>query len=162
MKRILSLTFAFILCLGLAACGGNNILDTNDEPKQEVESQIETIIFGASESIYADHPYLEGVYGTWEFKENFSSYEYKMYKTLTINEDGTCVIDGENANWKIADGDTKDDSLYIDIYQNAKNICAACFFMDTKHGLVLWPVYRSDDGLPSQPNNYVLFEKNEF
>ena len=166
MKKIVVLLLAAVMCLCFIACGNEETPNINDNNSTQQETDNQTldakdtpsIIYGAGESKYADHQYLHDIFATWEFKENFASSEYTMYKTLALNEDGTCVIDGENANWKIEDGDTSENTLYIGIYKNSEIIYAATFQMDTKYGLVLWPVYRQG-GVYTQPNNYVLFTK---
>lgn len=176
MKKIIVLLLVAIMCLSLIACGSEETPNTNNNsgvqqetvsnnaPENNEETADETttptITFGVGDSKYADHQYLNDIFGTWEFKENFASSEYTMYKVLTLNEDGTCVIDGENANWKIEDSDTSENRLYIGIYKNSEIVYAATFQMDSKYGLVLWPVYRQG-GAYTQPNYYVLFAKNE-
>ena len=147
------------MCLALVACEENKKPVTSiDDSKQEVDHQTSSAIYGASESQYANHPYLEEVFGTWKFKENFASSKYKMYKTLTLNGDGTCVIDGENANWKIEDEETNEASLYIGLYKNSELVYAASFQNEDQYGLTLWPVFWQG-GAYAQPNNYVLFIK---
>ena len=171
MRKILALLLAVVMCFSLVACGGGETPNTDDsngvQQETETDNTVEdneatapTITFGVGDSKYADHQYLNDIFGTWEFKENFASSEYTMYKVLTLNEDGTCVMDGENANWKIEDSDTSENTLYIGIYKNSEIVYAATFQMDSKYGLVLWPVSRQD-GVYTQPNNYVLFTKNE-
>ena len=176
MKKLLALLLAAAMCFSLVACGGGETPNTDDNSSMQQETEnnndvenndttanettTPTITFGVSDSKYADHQYLSDVFGTWVFKENFATSEYTMYKTLTLNEDGTCVVDGENANWKIEDSDTSENTLYIGIYKNSEIVYAATFQMDSNYGLVLWPVYRQD-GAYTQPNNYVLFTKSE-
>lgn len=165
MKRICALLLSAVILFLLAACGSEapnpeGPAGTQHETEPPVLTTAPAIRFGIGDSEFADHPYLPDIFGTWEFRENFASSTYTMYQTAEFREDGTCVVDGEAANWRIEDGDTSDHTLYIGIYRNSEIIYGAAFFLDSKYGLVLWPVYWLD-GHFAQPNNYVLFVKTE-
>ena len=78
MKKTIFLLLALVLCLSLCACG--------------IDSE-------KAESAMIDHPMLPHMYGRWEriVEDGIKC----SFNTIIINEDGTCVIDGIEANWKI-------------------------------------------------------------
>lgn len=121
----------------------------------------ESLPSGAQYSDFKDHPYLPGIYGTWDFKEYLTLTEYKLYKSITINPNGSCIVDGERRNWRIEDDDSDDNCLYIGIYDGFEMIYAASFEMrkdeNSEKRLCLFPVHRPK-GAMTQPNYYAVFE----
>ena len=171
MKKIVALLLAAVMCLSLVACGSGETPNTNDNSgmQQETESNnapenndttanetsTPTITFGVGDSQYADHPYLSDIFGTWEYEKHFYDSEYTLYKSLVLNEDGSCTIDGVDANWKLDDENTNDNYLYIGIYSNSEIIYAACFRMDTTYGFCMVPM----SSLWAEPDGAVFTKK---
>lgn len=122
----------------------------------------ESLPSGDQYSDFKDHPYLPGIYGTWDFKEHLTLTEYKLYKSITIKQNGLCIVDGESRNWRIEDEDSDDKCLYIGIYDGFDMIYAASFEerKDEALGkrLHLFPVDRPK-GAMEEPNYYAVFER---
>ena len=153
MKKFLVLLLTVIICLGLVACVENDIPDIGDDAIDN------NIIYGPSESIYANHTRLKDVYGTWVYQENITEFVYSLFKSLTINEDGTCIIDGENGNWRIDDKMSSDYTLYIDLYINSEINYSAFFSSYENNEFTLRPVYRKNNSGYTQPVSQAIFTK---
>jgi len=126
MKKLIALLLISVMCLSFVACN-NNDGSTNDNTTNENDS---TIQYGVGESAFADHPLLPCIYGTWEFVSCNSPWDYTLYKTLTINHNGTCIVDDVAANWKINDDYTSTHILYIGLYVDNECIYGAEFSAD--------------------------------
>jgi hypothetical protein len=113
MKKTIFLLLTLVLCVSLSACGvtGEN---TSIEPTFETITDVQT-----------DHPLLQEFICEWEYRGDYAQ-SYPFSK-LEVNQDGTCLADGQAAAWKISDR-TSDDNLYIDILIDAEAIGTICFY----------------------------------
>lgn len=117
MKKLITLLLAAVVCLSLAACGGEKTPISGNQGGQQMEE-------GTADHIKTnpDHPFLQFLYGEWEYegdhKDNFP------FAKLTVHADGTCVADDAAGVWKISDR-TSDGRLYIDVLVDDQVIGAA-------------------------------------
>lgn len=122
MKRGSSLLLALCLLLTLTACGktapaADSAAFLLEEPR-----------FGADGSAYADHVLLPAIYGNWVLDERVEhGADFSYYRSLTISEDGSCLVDGEEALWKIEDDLCTASSLQIGVYRQGQCIWGALF-----------------------------------
>ena len=138
MKKALSLILALILCLSLCACGDNDTPETTkntnaptstqDVPtKEDTPTTEDTTVADetttSTESITISHPLVQDICCEW-----YTTPEGAPFQSLVINEDGTCVVDGVNATWKIEEQFTKDDALSIYIYIDGKACHGMLYF----------------------------------
>ena len=115
MKKALSLLLPLVLCLSLCACGGGN--DTTKEPDTSTETTAPTQQESENNTtesthdeeptqetgrIETDHPLLSYLFGTWKL-QNEEDIEKNPYTEITFNEDGTCIIEGAEYRWVIAE-----------------------------------------------------------
>jgi hypothetical protein len=96
MKKALSLILALVMCLSLCACGGeqNNEIQGNEE--------------------IPNHLLLQNICGEWVR----APHDQAPCQSLMISEDGSCVVDGVSATWKIDSSYTNDTSIGMQIYIN--------------------------------------------
>ena len=145
MKKAIPLLLALVMCLPLCACGSSDeapVMETKSV--EETAAPAETGIAGnatvpqieettqmpteETESAFANHPLLPQIYGTWEFEKwGDHNNEYQLYKSLTINEDGSCIVDGTSANWEISETQTNDTFLVILVCIDSEYIYGAQF-----------------------------------
>lgn len=113
MKKTIFLLLTLVLCVSLSACGvtGEN---TSIEPTFETITDVQT-----------DHPLLQEFICEWEYRGDYAQ-SYPFSK-LEVNQDGTCLADGQIAAWRISDRST-DENLYIDILINAEAIGTICIY----------------------------------
>ncbi len=111
MKKLTALLLAAVVCLSLVACGGT---------QQGAGSN------GSNENtngMSGKHPLLQFLYGEWEYEGNFK--ENYPFAKLTINEDGTCIVDGVAGKWTISSNTTPSGRLCIDVFVNGQVICGS-------------------------------------
>ena len=115
MKKILALLLAVVMCLSLAACGGGETPNTDDNSGMGQGEQLDTESNNTAntENPYANHPLLQFIYGEWEYEGSHKE-NYPFVK-LEVNKDGTCVVDGAAGMWIISDQTSLDGRLYIDV-----------------------------------------------
>ena len=118
MKKTISLLLALVLCLSLCACGSN---------KAENPTTIPTEVIESTASKYADHPLLSQLYGTWEFESFGAPWEYTLFKSLTVNEDGSCIVDGTAGSWKISEDGTNETEVRILLYIDSECVYTVRF-----------------------------------
>ena len=115
MKKAISLFFAFALCLSLCACGGsNNVPKTTDSTKDNTA---------------ISHPLVQDICCEWYVGSAGS--ENSPFQSLIINEDGTCVVDGVNATWRVEECYTNDTSLSIYIEIDGQACYGIVYFRNT-------------------------------
>ena len=102
-----------VLCVSLSACGVT-------EENTDIEPTLETMA-----AVQTDHPLLQEFICEWEYRGGYAQ-SYPFSK-LEVNQDGTCIADGQVATWKISDRST-DENLYIDILINAEAIGTICIY----------------------------------
>ena len=106
-------------------------------------------MYGVGDSIYANHPILPCIFGTWHFVRYGGPGEYRMYRTLTLHKDGSGEIDGESCNWKIGDHESRPKgSLYISIYGN--DVCVYGAWFDRYDYGAVYLLAATADGMPVQ------------
>lgn len=101
MKKIMALLLAAAMCLCLAACGDGE----PNTPDQGGTS-------GGAQNSYADHPCFQFLYGEWEYTGNYA--DNYPYTKLTVNRDGTCLVDGAAGTYCVSERSTEG-RLHIDI-----------------------------------------------
>ena len=114
MKKIFSYLLLFVSVLALVGCGDGN--DTPETSEATTSTEIITI----------SHPLVEEICGEWK-----TSTEGAPFKSLLINADGTCVVDGVDAVWQIENSYTRDDSLSVYIFVNGEAYCGILYFSNT-------------------------------
>lgn len=136
MKKAISLFLSLVLCLSLCACGSGNESTretkatepaTNKLDAYEIEenSEMGEGAVATTESPYANHPHLQYLYGEWEINSGYENDDV-AFRSLIVNEDGTCIIDGMSATWTISKH-SSESSLMIDIYNGTEMICSASY-----------------------------------
>lgn len=114
MKRYISLLVVLTLCFALCACGGVQKPDAQEEVPAE--------ILAVLENTYSDHPLFQHLCGRWEYRGDYGD-EYP-FTSLTIEADGSCVVDGIAGTWSFSQ-DTTEDRLRIDIQIDGQLISQA-------------------------------------
>lgn len=110
MKKILALLLTAVMCFTLVACGDGETPDTNNGTEN-------------AEKPETNHRLLQFIYGEWEYEGNYKD-NYPFAK-LTVNEDGTCIVDGAAGVWRISDRTSPEGRLYIDVIVNDQVIGSA-------------------------------------
>ena len=130
LKKLIVLMLVLVLILSLCACGG----EAGETPKPGT-NQSAPAATDKAEPVpeeFKDHALLSKVYGTWVFEKwGDHNNEYNLYKSLTINEDGTGIVDGTSVTWKISGNQTNDSILVLLIYENDVCIYGARFYEST-------------------------------
>lgn len=109
MKKIFALLLAAAMCLSFAACVGRDSINTDNDGEKSQENQ------GS-----INHPLLQFLYGEWEYEGNYKD-SYPFAK-LTVNEDGTCVVDGAAGTWSVSKDTSANGRLYIDVLVDGQTI----------------------------------------
>lgn len=116
MKKLIALFLTIVLCLSLCACSGDASGSTDNKTQTEVK---------LTESPFVNHPHLQYMYGEWVINSGYEN-DHVAFRSLTINEDGTCIVDGVSATWKIS-GNTSDSRLEIEVFDGSKMLCSAYY-----------------------------------
>ena len=111
-KLIIILTIA--MCLALCSCSGSAHGNTDKNVPTEAEE---------TESPFTNHPQLQYMYGEWVINSGYEN-DHVAFRTLIINEDGTCIVDGTSATWKISES-TSESWLEIEVFSGAEMLCSA-------------------------------------
>ena len=104
------------MCLALCSCSGSAHGNTDKNVQTEAE---------VTESPFANHPQLQYMYGEWVIDSGYEN-DRVAFRSLTINEDGTCIVDGVSATWQIS-GNTSDSWLEIEVFDGSKMLCSAYY-----------------------------------
>ena len=132
MKEILALLLAAVMCFSLVACGNEETPPSNDNGgihQGGTTENAENSNTGNAEGPHTNHPLLPHIYGEWKQFEidNYFQDEKIPCSTLTINADGTCVVDGISGTWLFSDK-TRDDLLRINIFIGSEHLCCVGYF----------------------------------
>ena len=181
MKKALFLILVLVLCLPLCACGvdqkpagtapsgtvptGTTGVTTNPTGASTSPVTPTTIPRGdsTSGSHISDHPWMEDLYGTWEYDSEFSGYP----GTVTIDADGTCIFgDGkdytsQSYTWWVSEDGSSEELLKIMVNHGEEK--AWMLEMHKVDGLLgysisLWH-YEFDDIYSPVPGCYLNLEK---
>lgn len=144
MKKLIALLLAAVMCLSLAACGsGEKTPNANDNSGTQQGEQLgdestENNNTENTENPYANHPHLTYIYGQWELiaKDSYRQDEEIPCSVLTINEDGTCLVDGISGTWDFSD-ETRDDFLKINIFTGGEHRYA-CGYYERDKAIAVW------------------------
>lgn len=135
MKKIIILILTLALCLSLAACDGGETPNTNENNGTNQENNN-----GANnettESPHANHPHLAYIYGQWELRKKESYSQPISCHAVTINEDGTSIVDGVSGTWEISN-ETRDDFLKINIFIEGEHRFIAAYYSN-HHSIAVW------------------------
>lgn len=143
MKKIVSLILALIMCLSLCACGGGKTESTptptsngstNENPTTtdvETTADVPTEVIETTTPAPADHPLLSQLCGEWVL---YIPNDDAIFTSITIHQDGNCIVDGVSATWKYPNHDT--DLLYIEVYNGTEMICGVMLY-DTGDGMTI-------------------------
>ena len=74
----------------------------------------------------SDHPLLDSACGEW-ILERQEDHPYHLYQELTIRNDGTCLVNGEELRWQI-DASSKDDELILCFYRGEERVSGAIYY----------------------------------
>ena len=96
MKKFFALLVAAVMCLSLVACGGGEETPNTDDNGTQQENNT-----NQNADPYTDHPLLQSILGEWALQDE--EIGNNPYSSVVINEDGTCLVDGQNATWKATD-----------------------------------------------------------
>lgn len=110
MKQIFALLLVAVMCLSFVACSSEGSPGTGDNgtPEQNNQAGNET-----TDHQHSNHPFFQFLYGEWEYEGNCKD-NYPFTK-LTVNEDGTCIVDDAAGSWTISDSTSLDGRLYINV-----------------------------------------------
>ena len=169
MKKSISLLLTLALCLSLCACSIGDFVtieihgfgDSADHSGDSVSSN------DSYEETYANHVLFPFIYGTWNLK-NMDEAKYNPYTSVTINEDGTCVVDGEAGTWTISFW-TDDNDLSLEFYINGEHTCGAMlsvygvspsfYALDSNNGICMG-LWENEAEVPADHNDIVLTVDN--
>jgi len=104
--------------------------DNNDVENDSTES---------TENPWANHQHLTYIYGMWELikKDSYEQSEPIPCSAVTINEDGTCVVDGVSGTWKISIYETREDFLKIHIFIEGEHRFTSAYY-DNLGSIAVW------------------------
>lgn len=141
MKKIIALLLAAVMCLCLTACGGGEKPDGSLGLTQPPESTTaEPTANAATLPPLWDHPLAYRMYGEWVLEEKSRDRQMEQVpcSALTLNADGTCIVDGTAGSWQAGSGST-DTFLRIDVYINGEHkLCVG--FYDRSDAIGVWSV----------------------
>ena len=154
MKKAISLFLALVLCLSLCACGGG---EQNNETQGDSESNSTnnttmgsttdtTLGTGNEENGQAEtptHALVQDICGEWK-----PDADNAPFQSLVIKEDGSCVVDGVSATWKIEGSYTTDTDLSIRVYVDG-NILFGMVYQSTMGSA--WLTLAMDKTTPNSP-----------
>ena len=154
MKKALSLILALVMCLSLCACGGeqNNEIQGNVESNSTSNTTTGSITDSTSgtsddentpEEI-PNHLLLQYICGEWVMDPN----DQAPCQSLMISEDGSCVVDGVSATWKIDSSYTNDTSFGIRIYINNELRFGVVLFCNAEKMNVTMPMDKTFSNSP--------------
>ena len=177
MKKAVSLILAFVLCLSLCACGADQkpagtvpegtVPAGTASPTWTTTSPVTSTTRprgdSPSGSHISNHPWMEDLYGTWEYDSEFSGYP----GTITINANGTCIFgDGkdytsQSYTWWVSEEGSSEELLKIIVNHGEEK--AWMLEMRKVGGLLeysisLWQ-YEFDDIYSPTPGYYLNFKK---
>lgn len=160
MKKIISFLLVLALCFSLCACGGSSV----EEPSENGSpSTIDTPT--KEEPSYANHPLFQFLYGQWELT-NPEDAQYNPYSSVTINEDGSCVVDGQTGTWSIS-AETTDNNLFIDLYVGDTHVGGAVVWGSNtgfgayhSNGAICPGVWENSIAVVPDGNDIILTEEN--
>ena len=112
MKKVVLICLLLLLCLFLWACRDSGTLEDITPPATQDNSGND------EEDTTNTHSLVPDVCGEWYVGSVDS--EDAPFRSLTIFEDGTCAVDGVQANWQIEEQYTKEDCLSIYIFVNGE------------------------------------------
>lgn len=142
MKKALSLILVLVLCLSLCACGGG---EQNNETQGNTESNSTnnttmgsttdtTSGAGNDENSQAEtpnHALVQDICGEWK-----PDADDAPFQSLVIQEDGSCVVDGVSATWKIEGSYTTDTELSIRVYVDGNILFGMVFYSASRTALL--------------------------
>lgn len=114
MKRKFLSGLILLLCCILCACGSGE----SPEPAAVPETLPEPVI--------TDHPLLDSVWGQWILSNSEKVNEH-FYREMTIREDGTCLVDGQEFTWRISEN-SRDDQLVLSFYLDSEPMGGAIYY----------------------------------
>lgn len=115
MRRGFLLALTIFLCAALCACGAEEAAPT--APAETIASPVIT-----------DHPLLEKAYGQWILR-NADEVNEHFYREMTIREDGTCLVDGQEFTWRIDEG-SQDNQLRLSFWLGSEPMGGAIYYGD--------------------------------
>lgn len=118
MKKLIALFLALVMCLSLCGCGGSVGGNAGGNAGEKTPTEAEE-----TESPFTNHPQLQYMYGEWVINSGYEN-DHVAFRTLIINEDGTCIVDGTSATWKISES-TSESWLEIEVFSGAEMLCSA-------------------------------------
>ena len=112
MKKVILILLVFVLCICICACEAKDLSEDITPPATQDTSG------GDQEGLIDTDPLVQEVCGEWYVGSVDS--EDAPFQSLTIFEDGTCVVDGVQAKWQIEEYYTKEGFLSIYIFVNGE------------------------------------------
>ena len=114
-------------------------VETNKPTESTDNTDTENDSTESTENPWANHPHLTYIYGKWELikKDSYEQNETIPCSVVTINEDGTCVVDGVSGTWKISIYETREDFLKIQIFIDGEH-CYTSAYYDNLCSIAVW------------------------
>lgn len=136
MKRIMALLLAVVTCLSFIACSNDDsTLNTDSSERGTTNTNDSEETIEVTESQLINHPFLQFMYGEWE-QQSDEAKECSPYSQLTVNKDGTCIIDGQSGTWEVSEL-SKEDYLIIDLFCGTEKVAGASFGLN----IGFWALY---------------------
>ena len=159
MKKALSLILALVMCLYLCACDNSNTDTSNPtngdstNPSTNTNTTTENITDTPStnntennQAEAPNHPLVQDICGEWVPDED--TVDQAPFQSLIINKDGSCVVDGTPATWKIENSYTTDTDLSIRVYMDGKISFGMVVYLPMDHALLTEALDETFDNSP--------------
>lgn len=138
MKKAISLLLVLVLCLSLCACDSGNTPSTSNKDESDT-SNTET---NQQEEV-PNHPLVKDIAGEWK-----PGNDTAPFNSLSISEDGSCVVDNTPAIWKIEGSYTTDTDLSIRVFLDGKIAFGMIYYSGTDTALLTSAL---DDSFANSP-----------
>ena len=167
MKKTISLLLVLALCLSLCACSIGDFVTINITGFGDTSDNGADSVDNGNENSKENHLLFPFLYGTWTLK-NESDAKYNPYVSLTVHEDGTCLVDGKSATWAVSEwGGEKD--LAIDIFIDGEHVFGALlsnssyrlfFYAMETNGRLCMGSWENEAEVPADHNDILLTVDN--
>ena len=168
MKKAISLILALVLCLSMCACSIGDFVTINIPGFGDSANSDAAPVDSSNKTSKENHFLFPFLYGTWNLKDE-NGFRDIPYTSLTVNEDGTCVVDGKPATWAVSQWGSEKD-IAIDIFIDGEHVCGALlsysysyslyFYAMTADGALNGSAWEKESGFAVDGNDIVLTVDN--